>query len=397
MKNAKKRIVMLLGSDFIHPYPDPRVYKEAKSMVENGYDISVVCWCKDGSDLPDTEIYEGINISRVFQKAPHYRAVFLWRLPFYALYILKSVRKTIKLRPDAVHCHDLDTLMIGVIVKLLRRKPLIFDAHEDYPSVLEGTYSRFFIRAARLFEKILIKMVDRVIAAEEPYVPIQQKHYGITPVVIRNFPRLDGFHPAVDPSPVVSRYGLEGKTVISHIGIVGRARGIFETLEAIHSLDNADIRLFIIGRAPENVWDTIRETMNKLNLEKAVILIEGGVDYKDIPLYYKASDISLALLYPMPNYVTSIPTKLYESLAVGVPVLAGNLDYLSSIVTKYDVGLCADSQDPADIAAKLGTMIADKAMRERMSRNGLKVIKEEFNWAESEKRLLGLYREILAK
>ena len=56
---------MLLSNDFIYPYPDPMVYKEAKSMVENGYDVSVVCWSKHRMDLPASETYEGINVSRI--------------------------------------------------------------------------------------------------------------------------------------------------------------------------------------------------------------------------------------------------------------------------------------------------------------------------------------------
>ena len=104
----------------------------------------------------------------------------------------------------------------------------------------------------------------------------------------------------------------------------------------------------------------------------------------------------MALLYPVPNYVTSIPTKLYESLAVGVPVLAGNLDYLCGVVTKYDFGLCADSEDPKDIAAKLNTLISDGKLRKRMGQNGLKVTKKEFNWGESERILIDLYEGILS-
>ena len=121
-----------------------------------------------------------------------------------------------------------------------------------------------------------------------------------------------------------------------------------------------------------------------------------GVDYKDTPWYYEASYISTVLLHPVPNYVNFLPTKLFESLAVGTPVLAGNLDYLSSVVTKYDVGLCADSKDPKDIAAKLNTLISDKQMRIRMGQNGLRVIREQSNWAESEKRLLEVYESVLS-
>ena len=393
--NKSKSVVMLLSSDFLYPYPDPRVYKEAKSLVDKQYEVSVVCWHKQRGDLPASEEYEGIRICRIFQNVPYHTTPLWWRLPFYTLYVFKSVIRSLKLKPKVIHCHDLDTLLIGVILKLLTRKPLIFDAHEDFPGMVEGAFSPGLGRLARLYEKILIKMADKVIAAEMPYVDIMQKHYGVSPTVVRNFPRLDSFHPAVDPSSVIHRYGLAGKVVISHIGGIGRSRGIYETLEALQYVENNDIKYLLIGRATKEESDRIQETARKFGLQDKVVLIGGGVDYKEVSKYYKASDISMVLLYPVPNYVVSIPTKLFESLAVGTPVLAGNLDYLSSVVTKYDVGLCADAKDPKDIAAKLNTLISDKEMRLRMGQNGLRVVREQFNWDESAKRLIEVYEGIL--
>ncbi len=67
------------------------------------------------------------------------------------------------------------------------------------------------------------------------------------------------------------------------------------------------------------------------------------------------------------------------------------------MVTKYEVGLCADSKKPKDIAAKFNTLISDKQMRIRMGQNGLRVIREQFNWAESGKRLLEVYKGVLSR
>ena len=62
-----KRVVMLLIKDFMYPYLDPRVYKEAQSLVRSGYDVAVVCWGSREKDLPHHERYEEINVFRIFQ------------------------------------------------------------------------------------------------------------------------------------------------------------------------------------------------------------------------------------------------------------------------------------------------------------------------------------------
>ncbi len=391
-----KNVVMLLSSDFIYPFLAPRTYKEAKSLLGNGYKVSIVCWHSQKMNLPAFEEYEGIRVYRIFQGIPYYTTPLFWKFPFYGIYVFKSVTRSLKLKPDIIHCHDLDTLAIGVILKLLTRKPLLFDAHEDFPGMLEEIYSKRIVRLARLYEKLLIKLTDQVIAAEMPYVGVMKKHYGVTPAVVMNFPNMDNFHPGVDSSSVIRKYGLEGKVVISYIGGIRRNRGIYETLEALQYMKSDDFRYLLIGDATKEEDDRIRETVKRLDIEDKVLLLDS-IDHKEIPKYYKASDISMSLLYPVPNYVTSLPTKVFESLAVGTPVLAGNLDYLSSVVTKYDIGLCADSKDPKDIAEKLNTLISDKQMRVRMGQNGLKVIREEFNWVESEKRLMKVYEDVLSR
>ena len=56
----KTRVVMTLRPDLLYPKVDPRVYKEAKSLVRHGYDVNVVCWSKAGDNLPDYEEHENI-------------------------------------------------------------------------------------------------------------------------------------------------------------------------------------------------------------------------------------------------------------------------------------------------------------------------------------------------
>ena len=74
-----------------------------------------------------------------------------------------------------------------------------------------------------------------------------------------------------------------------------------------------------------------------------------------------------------------------------VPVIAADLPHIRKIVDTYEVGLCANSQDPRDIAEKLNTLISDKQMRVRLGQNGLRVVREQFNWDESAKILTEVY------
>ena len=82
MSFHQKKIVMLLGHDFIHPYPDPRVYKEAVSLVGAGYEVAVVGWSRRREN-PTGEERDGIRVYRVFQGIPRAATPLWWRLPAY--------------------------------------------------------------------------------------------------------------------------------------------------------------------------------------------------------------------------------------------------------------------------------------------------------------------------
>ncbi|MFC1980766.1 glycosyltransferase family 4 protein [Chloroflexota bacterium] len=398
-----KEVVMFLAHDFIYPYVDPRPYKEAISLIKNGYDVCIICLGNSKQALPKCEKYDDIKVYRVFQNMPSYTTPVLWRLQFHLMYILKSIVLARKLKPDMIHSHDLDTLAAGVGLKLLISRPLIYDAHENYPSMYESRseflhVSKFkrisvvFIRQLmRLYEKILIKFADSVIAAEALYAPTMEKHYKITPSVILNLPVLDSFDTVVDTSFVIKQYKLDGKIVISQVGGIGETRGIFTILKALQFIPDNNLRFFIIGRATTDLIREINEYIEQNQLKDKVIFLSKGVRYEDTPQFYKVSDITMALLYSLPTYVTSVPTKLYESLAAGVPVIAADMPHITAIVEHYKVGLCADSHDPMDVAAKLNLLINDEKMRREMGQNCLKVTRERFNWALSEKKLLEIY------
>ena len=137
--DKQKKVAMILSVDFLRPYVHPRLYKEARSLVNGGYDVSVICWSKWKDDLPESEQYEEVYVLRVFQAVPHHTVHLVWRLPAYALFVLKSVKKILKLKPDIIHCNDLDTLAIGVLVRIIARKPLIFDAYEEFPAMYRSS------------------------------------------------------------------------------------------------------------------------------------------------------------------------------------------------------------------------------------------------------------------
>ena len=120
---------------------DPRVYSEAKSLINAGHEVTVIAWDRERL-LPTEAHWDGIHIIRLrldfelkikfFVHLWHGLRLLLWQKKAfrYALSLLK------KDTFDAIHCHDFDTLFIGIRLKNKFKIPLIYDAHEIYAFML---------------------------------------------------------------------------------------------------------------------------------------------------------------------------------------------------------------------------------------------------------------------
>ena len=101
---------MLLSNPFVS---DPRVHAEAKTLSENGYDVTIVAWDRE-CRYPEVENWDGIHIRRVRARSSFGQGArqLLPLLSFWqrAMVILSQEKA------DVIHCHDLDTLFVGWIV-----------------------------------------------------------------------------------------------------------------------------------------------------------------------------------------------------------------------------------------------------------------------------------------
>jgi len=98
----KKKVLMLLTNPFIS---DPRVYKEAKSLVKSGYEVTILCWDRQLKHKKKEKI-DGINVERLGLRASYGFKSMIFKLP---IFWIKLFFKALKKDFDIVHSHDFDT------------------------------------------------------------------------------------------------------------------------------------------------------------------------------------------------------------------------------------------------------------------------------------------------
>lgn len=357
-----------------HLLDDERVFKMAKSLSRE-YSIGVAAM-----DMPrGSPETEGNDIS-------FYAIGGKYKRLFYAFVLIR------RLHPDIIHCHDIESLPVGLIVKLISRKrKLIFDVHEFYERTKYNWNSIGGI-FANIVISLLIPILGRLIDGFVFVDLAQSKFYtrfNKPRTVIYNFPSLRSLK-----NDSHTR-GIEGSLLI-YEGGVSEDRGIFEYLAIINGIKSEmpDSKLTVLGwfdRAETRikVENYIRDNELTNNVE-----INERLPHKDVLWHIEASRIGLCFIsdscYNPP--LSGLPTKVFDYMSCGVPVLCSkNLVKLSNLIKDNGCGLSVEYDDNDGAIAAIRQILNNY---DKFSENCLKAI-QIYNWENEERKLLPFYETVL--
>jgi glycosyltransferase involved in cell wall biosynthesis len=103
----------------------------------------------------------------------------------------------------------------------------------------------------------------------------------------------------------------------------------------------------------------------------------------------------IALLKPVADYPDSYPAKLFEYMALNLPVITSNFNLYRSIVERSGCGFCINPTDSELLADKLDWIITNHNSALLMGRAGRKSVETHYNWENEQNILLNFYQDIL--
>ena len=299
----------------------------------------------------------------------------------------RAVRQAAEaLAPDIYHFHDPELLPHGIA---LARKGAVavYDVHEDYRS---SVVTRGWIPGP------LRKLVSHWVAKLEARMARHGWISAATPdiaalfpsertALVQNFPDLSEFlgQPAADPAARPPR--------LAYVGAITEERGIFEILRAL-----PDLAACYPGLGFDLIGPVDTALLARLQAEPgwAHTTHHGRQDRAGVVRLLSQAQIGLVTLRDTPRYRLSQPTKLYEYMAAGLPLIASDFPLWRDLVGS-DIGQYV-RPEPEAIAEGVSRILADPGAAARMGDTGRARVAEQYNWAVELDRLEELYQQALS-
>lgn len=354
----------------VHPPLDVRIFhKECKTLANNGYDVTLIA--QNDSDC----IVDGVKIRALPRvKDRRRRMMYLPRLVF---------KLALEEDADVYHFHDPELIPVGLALKE-RGKKVIYDVHEDIPrQILNKPYlsrnaAKIISNVFEKFENSSARKFDFVITPRENVRErLANMHANV--VVVNNYPVLDEMSDLPDWD--------ERANDAAYIGAISKDRGILEMIEAI---EMADCTLHLAGVFQE---ETVRKTAESLPGWRKVVYY-GYADRDLVKKILGRIRIGLATLHPIPNYVDERPTKLFEYMAAGVPVISSDFPLCKEVVEENHCGICVNPLNPVEIAVAINYLLSHPDESSQMGQNGRYAVMKKYNWEIESQKLLNIYGEL---
>jgi glycosyltransferase involved in cell wall biosynthesis len=390
MKTAKH--VLILVENLPSPF-DRRVWQEACTLRDAGYEVSIVCPTGRGYEQR-FEVCENISIYRyslpleaegALGYAMEYATALFWSF-------LLAWRVLLTRGFDVIHaCNPPDLFfLIGGFFKLFGKK-FVFDHHDINPELYEAKFGRrdLFYRLLLKLERWTFRTADVSIATNESYRRIAIERGGMDPervFIVRSGPSLE----RMQVGPGNERLKRGCRYLVGYVGVMGKQEGIEYLLYAIRhivfDLKRSDIHFGLVGGG------TSLKEMQELALTLKVspfVTFTGRVSDDEMLTMLNTADVCVNPDIANEMNDKSTMNKVMEYMALGKPIV--QFDLAEGRVSAQEASLYALRNNSTDLANKMVALLDDPALRQRMGESGRKRVLNELAWDHEVPKLLAAY------
>lgn len=362
---------------------DPRVIKQIKIALENGYEVQFVGYkdkyfdedflktlgCRyDIVDIGDEYIGKLNSAIKKIKRL-------LSRPKIAAKYICDFC-------PDIIHANDFDTLGLARSATKKTGAKLVYDSHEIFAENIGISEKYILKKYIILREKRIVHKIDMMISVSNAAAEYFQKKYKIKrPTVITNCPM---------KNIIPLKEKVTDAFEVVYQGLMVTGRGYEEFVMAAKYTDK-NIRFVLRGYG--GIENKLKNMIKNNELENKVIFDEP-VEVAQLVSAASSSHVGIVLTRPVNlNFELSISNKVFEYAAAGLPVILSDVPEHRYLNDKYDFGIIIADVTPENIARAVNILYEDKDLYNKLAENAKKMA-EEMVWENEAKKLVEIYEQL---
>ena len=354
--------------------PASRTFEHCREWVRKGHRVTVITCAPnfpkgkvfDGyqNKAFQTETIEGIEVIRVWSYITANEG-FVRRILDYLSFMASAIVASPRV-------HDVDlvigtspqffTAVAAYVVSRMKRIPYVFELRDLWPESIKAVGAMkesFALRMLERLEMFLYRKAARIVSVTESFKQVLMRR-GIecTKIeVVTNGVDVSQFKPRPKDPELTRKLGLEGKFVAGYIGTHGMAHALETLLQAADRLRGQNFAFIFLGDGARK--QALREMADQMKLDNVVFI--DSVPKADVPKYWSLLDVSIIHLRKTELFTTVIPSKLFECMGMGIPVLHGVEGESADIVRREQVGIPFEPEGVDQLCEALQSLKSDPA------------------------------------
>jgi glycosyltransferase involved in cell wall biosynthesis len=367
---------------------DARVRKEAASLSEVGYSVSLI-GCRYDITRTRRHVQDGVSVVEVPLERPNSGTPTIGR----ARTLGALWRNVLRTRARAYHSHNLHVALACLYAAHRRGAAWVYDAHELYGCTVVGDRpaTRLLGLGTRMLEGLAVRSADAVITTNPSRVIALQARHGYRSIEsLGNVPHL-----VEDVQPADPGFPKNVPILLYQGGIYAEARAFRKTIEALRLLD--DVHLVVLGFGRDRDRGLISAWARENGVEARVHILPA-LPFDQLVMSAASATVGLVPIRPIElGHVLGDTNKLHEYLMAGLPVIASDLPEIRRVVCQGTppVGELFDPESPTSIAEAYRRVVDDDRRYAERRREARRLAQERYHWALEEKRLLEIYHRLI--
>ncbi len=378
---------------YFHPEvnaPASRTYENAKRWVQAGHQVTVIT---SAPNAPRGEVFAGYrNLPRQVEYVDGIKVVRVWtfiaankgtwrRILNYVTYMISSVIAVqFERKPDVLVATSPQFFCgwAGVLIHWIRRWRFVLEIRDIWPesiSTVGAMEKGLAFRCLEAMEKKMYQTAGHIVAVGKGYRD-NLIGKGVAPEkisVIYNGVDLEKFKRRPKDQAFMQKYGLENHFLCGYIGTIGMAHGLEIVLRAAEITKDKPWKFLVVGDGAR--LDALRDEAERKGLKNVVFT--GRLSKEEMPAAWSVLDACLIHLKKSDLFKTVIPSKMFEAMGMGIPILMGVEGESMGIVEAAGAGMAIEPEDESALISACELVAATEG--NEFGERGFQYVKDHFN------------------